>query len=41
MVYSDTLIYYLVPLDLDCVDHTTSATFVKINVAKVDLTAGI
>ena len=38
--YSSALIYYLVLLELDHVDHGTTTTFVKIEVAKVDLTAG-
>ena len=38
--YSSALIYYLVPLELDHVDHATTTTFVKIKVAKVDLTIG-
>ena len=37
--YSNALIYYLVPLELDHVDHATTTTFVKIEVAKVELTA--
>ena len=36
--YFSALIYYLVPLELDHVDHTTTTTFVKIKVAKEDLT---
>ena len=36
--YSSALIHYLVPLDLDHVDHGTTTTFVRTKVAKVDLT---
>ena len=39
--YSGNLVYYLVPLELDRVDHTNTTTFVKILVAKVDLTVGV
>ena len=35
--YSSALIYYLVPLELDHVDHATTTTFAKTKVAKVDL----
>ena len=37
--YSSILTYYLVPLELDHVDHATTTTFVKIKVTKVNLTA--
>ena len=36
--YSGVLIHYLVPLELDHMDHTTTTTFAKTKVAKVDLT---
>ena len=39
--YSSVLTYYLVLLELEHVDHTTTSTFVKIKVAKVDLTTGV
>ena len=35
--YSSALIYYLVPLELDHVDHAITTTFAKTKVAKVDL----
>ena len=34
--YSSSLICYLVPLELDHVDHATTTTFAKTKVAKVD-----
>ena len=37
--YSISLIYYLVPLELDHVDHASTVTFATIKVSKVDLTA--
>ena len=36
--HSSTLTYYLVLLELDHVDHTTSNTVFRIKVTKVDLT---
>ena len=39
--FSSALIFYLVPLELDHMDHTTTTTFVKTKVAKVDITAGV
>ena len=39
--YSSYLIYYLVPLELDHMDHTTITSFAKTKVAKVDLTNGM
>ena len=36
--YSSALIHYLTQLELDHVDHTTTTTFVKAKVIKVDLT---
>ena len=39
--YSSALIYYLDPLELDHMDHTTTTAIVKIKVAKVDLTASM
>ena len=39
--YSGALAHYLVPLELEHVGHSTSTIFVKIMVAKVDLTAGV
>ena len=39
--YSSALIYYLVPLELDHVDHTTTTIFAKTKVAKVDLTTSM
>ena len=38
--YSSALIYYLVPLELDHVDHAITATFAKTKVFKVELTTG-
>ena len=38
MAYSSALIYFLVLLELDHVDHANTTTFVKAKVAKVDLT---
>ena len=39
--YSGDLIYYLVPLELDHVDHTISTPLAGIKVTKVDLTTGM
>ena len=39
-VYSSALIYYLVPLALDHIDHGTTTIFVRIRIAKVDMTTG-
>ena len=39
--YSGDLTYYLVPLELDHMDRTTSTNFVRIKVAKVDLTTSM
>ena len=39
--YAGALIYYLVPLDLEYVAHSTSTDFVRIKVAKVDLTTSM
>ena len=38
--YSSASINYLVPLELDYVNHGTATTFVRIKIAKVDLTTG-
>ena len=38
MAYSSNLIYYLVSLKLDHMDHVTTTTFAKTKVFKVDLT---
>ena len=38
--YSSALIYYLVPLELELGNHTTTIIFTKIKAAKMDLTAG-
>ena len=38
--YFSALIQYLVPLELDHVDHATTTTFIRIKVAKEALNAG-
>ena len=38
--YHNALIHYLVPLELDHVDHTTTTTSTKTKVVKVDLNIG-
>ena len=38
--YFSALIHYLVPLELDHVDHATTTTFAKTKVAKVDSNVG-
>ena len=39
--YSGALPHYLVPSELDHMDHTTNTTFIKIEVPRVDLTASV
>ena len=38
--YFTALIHYLVPLELDHVDHATTTTFAKTKIAKVDSNVG-
>ena len=39
--YSSALIYFLIPLELDHVDHATTTFFAKTKVAKVDPATGV
>ena len=39
--YSSDLIDYLVPLELDHMDHTTTTTFINVKFPFVDLTTGV